>query len=78
MARKGDHTPDRPHRRAEIQEIPSRLELVTLEQLEVLAAEVPSTKSASTATSRRSDIAGAILPKVEVLRTFTKETTTYH
>ncbi len=74
-ARKGDSTPERPHRRAEIEEVPDRLDLVSLEQLEALAAEAPSS---TTSTPPRSNVAAAVLAKVEVFRTFTKDSTTYY
>ena len=38
VSRKGDSTKDRPHRRAAVLEHPSRLEVVSLEQLQALAA----------------------------------------
>ena len=41
MARKGDHTPERPHRRARILEIPDAIEVVRPEALAALAALAP-------------------------------------
>ncbi len=41
MACKGDHTPDRPHRRSRILEVPDRLIVVPVDLLEGLAAEAP-------------------------------------
>ena len=38
MACKGDNTPERPHRRAQLIDVPEQLETVTLAQLEALAA----------------------------------------
>lgn len=40
MTRKGDHTPDRPHRRSALVSVPNTLTPVTLEQLQAIAAEV--------------------------------------
>jgi putative DNA primase/helicase len=42
IARKGESTPERPHRRAEIEEAPGRLVPVTLEQLQAVAALAPT------------------------------------
>ncbi len=42
VARKGEHLPERPHRLARLIETPDPLELVTLAQLEALAALAPS------------------------------------
>jgi hypothetical protein len=39
LARKGDHTADRPHRRARLLAVPDHLEVVPRELIEVLAAE---------------------------------------
>jgi archaellum biogenesis ATPase FlaH len=49
MARKGDPTPERPHRRAKILNRPKRAELkpVTLECLTTLAEEVPTASAAA-------------------------------
>jgi hypothetical protein len=41
MSRKGDHTPDRPHRRTQLLEVPEQLEPVPLRLLEALAALSP-------------------------------------
>jgi hypothetical protein len=41
MARKGDHTPERPHRRARILEVPDVVEVVRPEALAALAARAP-------------------------------------
>jgi KaiC/GvpD/RAD55 family RecA-like ATPase len=41
MARKGDSTPERPHRRSHLLEVPKHLEVVTKEQLERVAAFAP-------------------------------------
>lgn len=41
LARKGDHTPERPHRRARILEAPEPIEVAPLEVLEALAARAP-------------------------------------
>ena len=41
LARKGDHTPERPHRRARILEVPEPIEVAPLEVLEALAARAP-------------------------------------
>jgi hypothetical protein len=46
LARKGDPTPDRPHRRGGILEIPSEIRTTPLELLEALAAEATPTTSA--------------------------------
>jgi P4 family phage/plasmid primase-like protien len=52
VAAKGDDTPDRPHRMAKVLEAPAVLALVTREQLEALAAQVPQAE-ASTQTPYR-------------------------
>jgi putative DNA primase/helicase len=41
IARKGIATPDRPHRRAEIEFVPDRLDVVAVEQLRAVAALAP-------------------------------------
>jgi hypothetical protein len=46
MARKGDSTPDRPHRRSALLETPEIIRPVTLEALEAVASEVPVAASA--------------------------------
>ncbi len=40
-AKKGDHTPERPHRRSRILSVPGSLAVVTAEQLHELAAKLP-------------------------------------
>ena len=40
-AKKGDHTPERPHRRSRIISVPGSLAVVTAEQLHELAAQIP-------------------------------------
>jgi hypothetical protein len=45
MARKGDATPDRPHRLSKILEEPERVEMVSLDLLQHLAAEAPVPQS---------------------------------
>ena len=63
VARKGDHTPERPHRRAAIEERPI-LTPVTREQLEWLAAQRPDARRTAargrtgTTTARPTDSAG--------------------
>jgi len=42
VARKGDHTPDRPHRVARILDAPERLDVVSPDLLETLARTVPT------------------------------------
>jgi len=46
VARKGDSTPDRPHRRSRIMEAPDRLDVVPRDLLEALAARVPHAPAA--------------------------------
>lgn len=41
LAAKGDNTPDRPHRRANILQVPDQVELVPLDKLQALAAMLP-------------------------------------
>ncbi len=41
VARKGDHTSSRPHRRAKILEVPDAIEVAPVEALKALAARVP-------------------------------------
>ncbi|MDP2797629.1 MAG: phage/plasmid primase, P4 family [Methanoregula sp.] len=42
LAKKGDHTPERPHRRSRIISVPGSVEVVTAEQLHDLAAQLPT------------------------------------
>jgi len=42
VARKGDNTPERPHRMAQVLHVPAELGVVTREQLEALAAMLPN------------------------------------
>jgi len=42
VARKGDHTPERPHRRSRIISVPGSVAVVTAEQLHELAGQLPS------------------------------------
>ncbi len=46
LAKKGDHTPERPHRRSRILSVPGSLAVVTMEQLHELAAHLPIEASA--------------------------------
>jgi len=41
IARKGDHTTDRPHRRSRLVSVPGSIAVVTAEQLQNLAAQLP-------------------------------------
>lgn len=43
VAKKGDHTPSRPHRRSALCSVPENTETVTTSQLEMVAVRVPST-----------------------------------
>ncbi len=47
LARKGDSTPERPHRRAELIEVPTTLQFVAADLLAALAARVPAQPKAS-------------------------------
>jgi hypothetical protein len=49
LARKGDFTADRPHRRAKILDVPEKREVVAVELLEKLAAEAPAEKTTKVA-----------------------------
>jgi hypothetical protein len=49
VARKGDHSPNRPHRTAEIVRAPSELQVVSWDLVSQLAAEAPATASSKTA-----------------------------
>ena len=51
MAVKGDHTQDRPHRRARLLEVPETIETVSIEQLEALAAEAPKPQTTAPHTN---------------------------
>src|SRR5215472_2330409 len=51
IARKGDATADRPHRRAELEERPSILHIVTEQQLQRLAAARPNDSTKRTTRS---------------------------
>ncbi|MBP3954868.1 hypothetical protein J8F10_06175 [Gemmata sp. G18] len=52
LARKGDRTEDRPHRRAKLLEIPDPLVLVRRERIEGLAAEAPGAPEPTHRTTR--------------------------
>jgi hypothetical protein len=47
MARKGDSTPERPHRLARLLEVPENMEIVSREQLEALADMLPEPEQVS-------------------------------
>jgi len=47
VARKGDNTPERPHRRSRILSVPERLEMVSLERLEKLGTALPAESSSA-------------------------------
>ncbi|MCP4542457.1 MAG: hypothetical protein GY832_35485 [Chloroflexi bacterium] len=47
VARKGDHTPDRPHRVGHILDVPENLDTVTRDQLKALARMVPAAPETS-------------------------------
>ncbi len=49
MARKGDSTPERPHRRSSLLASPERIDPVSQEALEALAAEVATAPTPATA-----------------------------
>ena len=73
MARKGPNTPERPHRRAEIESVPDTWTLVTREQLRALAGDdseegdtAPSDKEIPDPT-RTHVIVAAVLKKVKLL-----------
>jgi putative DNA primase/helicase len=67
IARKGDPTPDRPHRRAEIEERPA-LHVVTLEQLQALAAQRP--RMAADACSQPSRAQAFASPRLDMREEF--------
>ena len=46
VARKGDNSPDRPHRMARLAQVPEHIQVVTREQLEALAAMLPDRTTA--------------------------------
>ncbi len=46
VARKGDNSPDRPHRMAHVTQVPEHIQVVTREQLEALAAMFPNEREA--------------------------------
>jgi len=49
VSRKGDNTPERPHRRSRIISVPDEPEIVTVQQLRDLAARLPTEARAQTA-----------------------------
>lgn len=53
ISRKGDHTPERPHRFSKILSAPGSIEVVPEELLQKLAAEAPPEKNSATAKSDR-------------------------
>lgn len=63
MARKGDSTPERPHRLARLLEVPDALETVSREQMEALAAMLPESEgTASHACAYHHDNSSAFDP----------------
>jgi P4 family phage/plasmid primase-like protien len=48
MARKGEHTRERPHRRSGVISMPERIEVVSVDLLQALAADAPRQPAAST------------------------------
>ena len=58
MCRKGDHTPQRPHRRARILAVPPAIEVVPREALERLAALAPEEERPAQPTRSRSGGSG--------------------
>ncbi len=55
LSRKGDHTPDRPHRRSRLLSVPGTLEVVPVKLLEQLAATLPDAPH-GTRTGNRLDL----------------------
>lgn len=72
MARKGDSTPDRPHRRSNLIETPERIIPVSLEALEALASQVLEKAVKSTAHSgparRTFDVDQWIATRIEIVK----------
>jgi hypothetical protein len=64
MARKGDDTTDRPHRRSCLLHVPDKIETVTVDQLQWLAAQAPDTtpqrKEAPQPNQRQNDNSGQV------------------
>ena len=60
MTRKGDATPDRPHRRSALIETPERIEPVSIEALEALASEVTATTAPSATAKAAAHGPGAL------------------
>jgi hypothetical protein len=54
MARKGEHTRERPHRRSGVLSIPESVEVVTINLLQELAATAPDTSAAANTTTSTS------------------------
>ena len=52
VARKGADTADRPHRQSDILSIPERIEIVTIEKLQQVAALAPAAKSTTPSADR--------------------------
>ncbi len=59
MTRKGDSTPDRPHRRSALIETPARVEAVSIEALEALAPEVEAAGAPFATTETAAPTGGA-------------------
>ena len=57
MSRKGDSTPERPHRRAKVLSVPSEMEIVPLERLRHLAELLPKDEPAPRRKSSGIDLA---------------------
>jgi hypothetical protein len=62
MARKGDSTPERPHRLARLLEVPENLETVSREQLEALAAMLPEPEGTTSQAAYHHDNSSAFDP----------------
>jgi hypothetical protein len=63
MVRKGDGTPDRPHRRSAILHIPAPLEVVPRELLEALAAEAPSETAKTAPTAEAGAVGSSVIDR---------------
>src|SRR5262249_10202561 len=58
VARKGDHTDDRPHRTSRLLHVPADLQTVPLERLESLASRCPHPQAREAASGRSTALSG--------------------
>jgi hypothetical protein len=70
MARKGQHTPERPHRRSSVLSVPDSINIVPIKLLQELAATAPDTSAAADTTTATHRNAGHATGVVERARAY--------